>query len=161
MTSADIFTNWLDDFIKSGSAAWQNPGCFQKFPPPRPGVSAGGIEFVGDGAFAPEAWVRSASRPYPFFSICVDLRHSRACLKRQRAAITKTDVFGRMARGVCLQRRGGFGCSADARFSCPSGECVSPLASGFQRAGYVASGVVGLRQGGVNECCDAYKNKYR
>jgi hypothetical protein len=65
-----------------------------------------------------------------------------------------------MARGVCLQRRGGFGCSADARFSCPSGECVSPLASGFQRAGYVASGVVGLRQGGLNEYCDAYKIQY-
>ena len=83
-----------------------------------------------------------------------------AGLKRQRAAITKTDVFGRMARGVCLQRRGGFGCSADARFSCPSGECVSPLASGFQPAGYVASGVVGLRQGGLNEYCDAYKIQY-
>jgi hypothetical protein len=28
--------------------------------------------FVGDGAFAPESWVRSASRPYPFFSIRED-----------------------------------------------------------------------------------------
>ncbi len=35
----------------------------------------------GDGAFAPEAWVPSARRPYPIFSIRVDLRDSRACSK--------------------------------------------------------------------------------
>jgi hypothetical protein len=58
--------------------------------------------------------------------------------------------------------RGGAGLVflADARFSCPSGECVSPLASGFQWSGDVASRIVGLRQGGVNECCDAYNFEY-
>ena len=44
----------------------------------------------GDGAFAPESWVPSARRPYPIFSIRVDSRHSRACLKRQRTAVATT-----------------------------------------------------------------------
>jgi hypothetical protein len=141
--------------MRSGCAAWQPPRAIPKFPPPRPGASAGGFG-LGETARL-RLRLGSARRSAPIF---FDLRDWRIALKRQRAAITKTDVFGRMARGVCLQRRGGFGCSADARFSCPSGECVSPLASGFQRAGYVASGVVGLRQGGLNEYCDAYKIQY-
>ena len=55
---------------------------------------------IRNSAFAPEAWVRSclrlveptdrrASRPYHFL-IRVDSRHSRACLKRQRTALTTT-----------------------------------------------------------------------
>ena len=48
---------------------------------------------------------------------------------------------------------------ADARFSCPSGECVSPLASAFQRAGDVASRIVHLVRRGVDrvgaDFCDA------
>jgi hypothetical protein len=39
----------------------------------------GRIWAVGDGAFAPESWVRSASR-YHFF-IRMDSRHSRGCSK--------------------------------------------------------------------------------
>jgi hypothetical protein len=44
---------------------------------------------IRNSAFAPEAWVRSASRPYHFL-IRVDSRHSRACLKRQRTAVATT-----------------------------------------------------------------------
>ena len=53
------------------SAAWQIPS-IPKIPSSASRRLCGRIWFGGDGAFAPEAWVRSASRPYPFFSIRVD-----------------------------------------------------------------------------------------
>ena len=139
--------------MRSGSAAWQNPRAIPKFLSLR--------EDLGFGETARSRLKFGSARRAapPHFSIRGHLLPF-AVPKRQKTAVTTTDFVGRMARGVCLQRRGGFGCSADARFSCPSGECVSPLASGFQRAGYVASGVVGLRQGGLNEYCDAYKIQY-
>jgi hypothetical protein len=75
---------------------------------------------VGNGAFAPEAWVRSASRPYHFF----DSRHSRGGLKRQSTAVASANEVtmrttseslspseashGREAEGNCVAvRRGG------------------------------------------------------
>jgi hypothetical protein len=48
------------------------------------GGSAGGFGLGGDGAFAPEAWVPSARRPYLVFSIHADSHHSRGLLQNGR-----------------------------------------------------------------------------
>ena len=48
------------------SAAWQNPGGFQNSLLCVPAPLREDLGWGGDGAFAPEAWVRSASRPYDF-----------------------------------------------------------------------------------------------
>jgi hypothetical protein len=93
------------------------------------------------------------------------LRRESAVADRRYQFVAASSLLVWICESVGLRlflfaARGGFGCSADARFSCPSGECVSPLASGFQRTGDVASRVMDLRQGGVNECCDAYKFEY-
>jgi hypothetical protein len=66
------------------SAAWQNPEYSQNS---LLRVSAPLREDLGwgeDGAFAPETWVPSASRPYLVFSIRADSRHSRGLLQNGR-----------------------------------------------------------------------------
>jgi hypothetical protein len=45
---------------------------------------------VGDGAFTPEVWVRSASHPYHFFRFAFIFWYSRAAPKRQRTAVSTT-----------------------------------------------------------------------
>jgi hypothetical protein len=83
----------LVSFIKIGSAARQNPGCFQNS---LLRVSASLREDLGwgeDGALAPEAWVRSARRPYPIFSIRVDSRDSRGFPKTAEDCHFYNDFF--------------------------------------------------------------------
>jgi hypothetical protein len=70
----------LVSFIKIGSAAWQNPEYSQNSFLRVPAPLREDLGWGEDGALAPEAWVRSASRPY-HFSIRVDSRHSRGCSK--------------------------------------------------------------------------------
>ena len=53
------------------------------------------LGFGEDGAFAPEAWVPSARRPYLVFSIRVDSRHSRGFPK------TAEDCRGYKAPALC------------------------------------------------------------
>jgi hypothetical protein len=48
-----------------------------------------------NGEFAPEAWVRSASRPYPFFRFA-EICHSRVTPKRLRTA-AGTPVFNHIS----------------------------------------------------------------
>jgi hypothetical protein len=49
---------------------------------------------VGDGAFTPEVWVRSASHPYHFFRFAFIFWYSRAAPKRQRTAVSSVPGMG-------------------------------------------------------------------